>query len=163
KNTTIRGLDGERIALAAPDGGATALIFYSTECPISNSYSPTLDEMMRQFRGKPVSWVGVCMDPDLSDAEVRTHTRDFKLTFRIARDRRGAFARKIGATMTPEAFLLDSRGQVRYHGRIDDQFVARRVRNATPGGSELKAAIEAVLAGKEVAVPHVAAVGCPIP
>ncbi len=163
KDATLRGLGGERIALAAPEGGATVLIFYSTECPISNSYSPTFDELMGQFAGKPLKWIGICMDPDLSDVEVRTHARDFKLKLRIARDRRGAFARKIGATMTPEAFVLDSRGKVRYHGRIDDQYVARRVRNATPGGSELKDAIAAVLAGKAVAMPHVAAVGCPIP
>ena len=65
--------------------------------------------------------------------------------------------------MTPEAFVLDDKGQVRYHGRIDDQYVARRVRNAAPSGSELKDAIAAVLDGKEVAAPHVAAIGCPIP
>jgi peroxiredoxin len=164
KDATIRGLAGERIALAAPEGGATVLIFYSTECPISNSYSPTYAELTGQFSGKRVNWIGICMDPDLSNAEVRAHARDFKLNFRIARDRRGAFARKTGATMTPEAFVLDAGGKVRYHGRIDDQYVARRVRNAKPGGgSELKDAIVAVLAGKEVAAPYVAAVGCPIP
>ena len=59
--------------------------------------------------------------------------------------------------------MIDSGGKIRYHGRIDDQFVARRVRNATPGTSELKDALEAVLAGKEVARPYVEAVGCPIP
>jgi hypothetical protein len=163
KDAKLRGLDRASIPLAAPEGGAAVLIFYSTECPISNSYSPTLGELKGAFHGKPVNWVGICMDPDLSDAEVRTHARDFKLTFRIARDRRGTFARKIGASMTPEAFVLDPRGHVRYHGRIDDQFVARRVRNATPGGSELKDALQAVLAGREVSVKHVAAVGCPIP
>ncbi len=110
-----------------------------------------------------MNWVGICVDPDLSDSEVRTHAHDFKLGFRIAHDRHGFFARKIGATMTPEAFVLDERGRVRYRGRIDDQFAARRVRNATPTGSELKDAIAAVLSGKEVATPHVAAIGCPIP
>lgn len=163
KDKTLRELDGQTIALAAPAGGATVLIFYSAECPIANSYSPTYGELAAHFRGRPVNWVGICMDPDLSENEVRAHARDFKLPFRIARDRRGAFAREIGATMTPEAYVIDVEGKVRYHGRIDDQFVARRVRNATPGGSELKAAVESVLAGKEVAVPFVAAVGCPIP
>ncbi len=110
KDTTIRGLSGEGIALAAPEGGATVLVFYSTECPISNSYSPTFDELMGRFPGGRVNWVGICMDPDLSNAEVRTHARDFKLHFRVARDRRGAFARKVGATMTPEAFVLDCAG-----------------------------------------------------
>ena len=163
KDTTLRGLDHERIALAAPANGATVVVFYSTECPISNAYSPTLDELVTKFGKRPVEWVGICVDPDLSDSEVRAHAQDFRLKLRIARDRHGSFARKIGATMTPEAFVLDDKGQVRYHGRIDDQYVARRVRNATPGGSELKDAILAVLDGKAVAAPHVAAIGCPIP
>jgi peroxiredoxin len=163
KHATLRGPGGERVDLTAPAGGVSVLVFYSTECPISNAYSPTLDELIARFRSKPVKWFGICMDPDLSDAEVRTHARDFKLNFRVVRDRHGSFARKIGATMTPEAFVVDAAGRVRYHGRIDDQFVARRLRNANPSGAELRDAIAAVLAGDEVAEPHVAAVGCPIP
>ena len=163
KGVSLRGLDNERIKLASPAGGATVMIFYSSECPISNAYSPTLQELMGKYQQRPVEWVGICVDPDLSDAEVKTHARDFKLGFRIARDPLGSFARKIGATVTPETFVLDDKGQVRYHGRIDDQFVARRVRNASPSGSELRDAIASVLNGKEVAIAHVAAVGCPIP
>ncbi|MGP0068420.1 MAG: redoxin domain-containing protein [Isosphaeraceae bacterium] len=163
KDVTLRGLDNERIKLVAPSDGATVLIFYSSECPISNAYSPTLQELMAKYRQKPVEWVGICVDPDLSDSDVKSHARDFKLGFRIARDKLGSFARKIGATVTPEAFVLDDKGEVRYHGRIDDQFVARRVRNAVPSGSELREAISAILNGKEIAVAHVAAVGCPIP
>ncbi len=163
KEATLRGPGGTRIAVAAPAGGVTVLVFYSTECPISNAYSPTLDELMTRFRSQPIKWLGICVDPDLSDAEVRTHARDFKLRFQVVRDRHGSFARKIGATMTPEAFVVDAAGRIRYHGRIDDQFVARRVRNANPNGTELQDAIAAVLAGNEVAAPHVAAVGCPIP
>ena len=45
-----------------------------------------------------------------------------------------------------------SQGKIRYHGRIDDQFVARRKRNANPAESELKDAIAAVLNGKDVKV-----------
>jgi mono/diheme cytochrome c family protein len=163
KNVTLRGLNNDRIKLSVPTGGATVLIFYSSECPISNAYSPTLQELIGKYQQRPVEWVGICVDPDLSDSEVKTHASDFKLGFRIARDPIVSFARRIGATVTPEAFVLDDKGQVRYHGRIDDQFVARRVRNAVPSGNELREAIAAVLNGKEVAVAHVAAVGCPIP
>ena len=59
--------------------------------------------------------------------------------------------------------MIDADGQIRYHGRIDDQFVARRQRNANPSGSELKDAITAVLNGAAVRTPEVAAVGCPLP
>ncbi len=160
---SLPGVDGRRVSLAAPPAGVTVLVFYSPECPISNGYSPTLATLVDAFAARPVKWVGVCADPDLSDAEVETHARDFGLKLAIARDRHGFFARKIGAKMTPEAFVIDAAGRIRYHGRIDDQYAARRVRNAAPSGSELKDAITAVLAGKEVNVPYVAAVGCPLP
>jgi AhpC/TSA family/Copper type II ascorbate-dependent monooxygenase, C-terminal domain len=160
---SLPGVDGRKVSLAAPPGGATVLVFYSSECPISNSYSPTLATLVDSFAAKPIKWVGVCVDPDLSNGEVETHARDFGLRLAVTRDRHGSFARKIGAKMTPEAFLIDSVGRIRYQGRIDDQFVARRVRNAAPSGSELKDAITAVLAGNPVKEPYVAAVGCPLP
>ena len=163
KKASVRGLDGRRIELNAPAHGATALIFYSTECPISNSYSPTLATLVDSFPAKSVKWLGVCVDPDLSDSEVQTHARDFALKFPVVRDRRGVLARKIGAKVTPETFVIDDEGNVRYHGRIDDQFIARRKRNANPSGTELKDAIAAVLNGKAVRTPEVEAVGCPLP
>jgi AhpC/TSA family/Copper type II ascorbate-dependent monooxygenase, C-terminal domain len=163
KKTNVRGLDGRRIDLAAPARGATVLIFYSTECPISNSYSPTLATLADSFPAGSVKWLGVCVDPDLTDKDVETHARDFNLKFAVVRDRRGALAKKLGAKVTPEAFVLDAQNKVRYHGRIDDQFVARRKRNANPSASELKDAITAVLNGKEVKEPEVEAVGCPMP
>ncbi len=159
----LRGIDGRRIELTAPPHGAMAIIFYSTECPISNSYSPTLATMAESLQGKPVKWLGVCVDPDLSDSEVATHARDFSLKFPVVHDRHGSLARKLGAKVTPEAFVIDSESKIRYHGRVDDQFVARRKRNANPSGSELKDAIVAVLSGKAVTNEYVEAVGCPLP
>ena len=66
QRTTLRDLAGNRVGLAAPANGVTALVFYSTECPISNSYSPTLTTLMESFPAQSVKWVGVCVDPDLT-------------------------------------------------------------------------------------------------
>jgi hypothetical protein len=159
----LRGPDGRQVELAPPKDGFSALVFYSSECPISNAYSPTLNGLVAAFPAGRVRWFGICVDPDLSDADVRAHTRDFDLKFPVVRDRHGTFAHKIGATMTPEAFVVDDKGQIRYHGRIDDQFVARRVRNANPNGNDLRDALTSLMKGEEVARPHVPAVGCPIP
>jgi hypothetical protein len=160
---SLPGLGGRRVEVGAPEGGATVLVFYSSECPISNGYSPTLNSLIDSFPTKSVRWLGVCVDPDLSDSDVQMHARDFGLKFTVARDRRGSFARKVGAKVTPEAFVIDGRGQIRYHGRIDDQFVARRVRNTVPSETELKDAVAAVLNHKEVKAPYVEAIGCPLP
>ncbi len=160
---TLRSPDGQHVDLAAPANGLSVLIFYSSECPISNAYSPTLAKMSASFPAERVKWVGICVDPDLSDADLKAHARDFNLKFPVVRDRHGALAKRLGATMTPEAFVVDAKGHVRYHGRIDDQFAKRGVRNANPSGNELQDAITSLLKGEEVKSPHVAAVGCPIP
>ena len=106
-NATVHGLEGHRIKLAAPQGGATVLIFYSTECPISNGYSPTLKSLVETFPAEKVKWIGVCVDPDLSDADVKAHARDFSLKFPLSRDKHGALARKLGVKVTPEAVVID--------------------------------------------------------
>jgi mono/diheme cytochrome c family protein len=162
-SATLHGLEGHRIKLTAPHGGATVLIFYSTECPISNSYSPTLKSLADSFPAEKVKWVGVCVDPDLSDSDVKAHSRDFSLKFPVARDKHGSLARKLGAKVTPEAFVIDQEGRVRYHGRIDDQYAARQKRNVNPTQDDLKDALTALLNGKEVKTDYVAAIGCPLP
>jgi len=158
-----RGPDGRTVELKAPEGGATALIFYSPECPISNAYSPTLNRLVDELPADRVRFVGVCVDPDLSDDDVRTHLKDFGLKFPVVRDRHGTLAAKVGASVTPEAIVIDDQGRVRYTGRIDDQFAARGKANANPATHELSDALAAVLAGREVPVARVVAVGCPLP
>jgi hypothetical protein len=155
--------DGKSLDLNAAKSGVAVVIFLSPECPISNGYSQTLNQITAEFAGKPLRLAGICVGPGLSDKEVTAHARDFELKFPIVRDPRGITARLLGAKVTPEAFVLDEHGRIRYHGRIDDQFAARLQRNANPKTHELRDAITALLARRDVANPFVAAVGCPLP
>jgi mono/diheme cytochrome c family protein len=159
----LRGPDGRSVALPAPEGGATALVFYSSECPISNGYSPTLNAIAAEFPRSTLNLVGVCSDVDLADADVVSHAKEFGLTFPVVRDRRGTLAAALGVSVTPEAVVVDARGKVRYRGRIDDQYAARQKRNANPRTHELRDAIAAVAAGREPEQARVEAVGCPLP
>ncbi|WP_406700617.1 redoxin domain-containing protein [Singulisphaera sp. Ch08] len=160
---TMRGPDGQIVNLTAPRGGISALIFYSSECPISNAYSPELNRLRSEFPTESVKIVGVCVDHDLSSADLMAHAKDFDLKFPVVQDRGGAIATTLGAAVTPEAFVVDERGRILYHGRIDDQYAARQKKNANPKVSELRDAIVAVLEKRKVAIAHVPAVGCPIP
>ena len=159
----IKGVDGRAIPLVPARGGATAVVFYSTECPISNEYSPTLRAIAEGQDSGRFTMVGVCVDPDLSADDVARHAREYGLKFPIALDRDGSIAARFGAKVTPEAFVLDDGAAVRYRGRVDDTFPARGRRKANPQTNDLKDAIAAVLAGKAVEVDHAEAVGCPIP
>ena len=159
----VKTLDGRSFHLQPPKGGATAVVFYSGECPISNAYSPTLNDLRKKFPETALKLLGVCVDPDLADQAIRDHSKEFALRFPVARDRRGALAKALGATVTPEAFVIDDQGRIRYHGRIDDQYAARQKRNARSETHELQDAIALVLAGKTVPKEFVPAVGCPLP
>jgi len=160
---SLRGASGKSIDARPEADGATVLIFLSTECPIANASSPTLNQLHDAFPPPRAKWIGVCLDPDLADSEIIEHAREYELKLDVAVDRRGELARGLGATVTPEAFVIDPQGKIRYHGRIDDRFAARGVRNANPDNEELKDALAAVLAGREVETPYVKPVGCPIP
>ncbi|AMV38890.1 redoxin domain-containing protein [Planctomyces sp. SH-PL62] len=159
----LKGLNGATLDPTPGPGGATVLVFYSTECPIANAVNPTLKTLHDAFPPPRVKWIGVCVDPDASEAELAEHATEYDLKLAIAVDRSGRLARRLGATITPEAFVIDDAGRVRYHGRIDDQFAGRGVRKANPGEGDLKPALAAVLAGQEVKTPYVKPIGCPLP
>ncbi len=158
----VDGLDGKSIFLKAPEGGALALVFYSTECPISNEYTPTLTKIVSQ-NSKVLRLIGVCVDPDATTSEVAEHAREYGLNYPVVRDRRGKLAKLVGAKFTPEAFVYDSKGKLAYHGRIDDQFAKRGKRLAVPKTHELADAVEALASGKALNTTYEPAVGCPLP
>jgi hypothetical protein len=63
----------------------------------------------------------------------------------------------LGATKTPEAYLLDAQDRLVYHGRIDN---SQNVANIT--STDLRAALDELLAGKPVSKTGGAAFGCTI-
>ena len=158
-----RAPDGAMVALDAPKAGASVLVFTSSECPISNAYTPILNAIAEAADQTRVRLVGVCVDPDLTDQQVLAHSREYLLKYPVVRDRRGTLAATLGVKVTPEVVVLDDAGKVRYRGRIDDQYAARQKRNAVKRTDELKDALAAVLKGGVVAVAHAEAVGCPLP
>lgn len=66
-------------------------------------------------------------------------------------------ADKFGATVTPETYVIDASGVIRYHGSIDD---AQNVARVTT--QRLRLALDAVLAGKEPPQTETKAFGCSI-
>jgi hypothetical protein len=79
----------------------------------------------------------------------------------VLKDLNHQAADAFGAERTPEVFLLDAGRVMRYRGRIDDQY-GYTYRRATPAHTELKDAIEELLAGKPISKPRTEVRGCVI-
>lgn len=128
------------------------IVFLGADCPLARLYANRLNALAERY--PQVCFRGVnCSEQD-SDAEVEEFGR--RLRFSITKDI--ALARRLGATRSPEAFLLVS-GRIVYQGRIDDQYTPGTNRSQ-PTRCDLEEALKEVLAGKPVTVPVTEATGC---
>jgi peroxiredoxin len=96
--------------------------------------------------------------PDDSFPNMKERANEKGFNFPYPFDESQAVARVYGAERTPEVFVFDKQGQLRYHGAIDDNY-------DNPGAVKdhyLRAAHDAVLGAKPQSVSETQPVGCTI-
>lgn len=153
-----RVTDGKRQALFGPEPRpATLVLFLSARCPCSRGYGERLRRIAEEYAPQGLRTVAVFSGADESDAEITEHVREAGYPFPVFRDPGNQFADRCAAKITPEAFLLDAKRVVRYHGRVDDSRVAAEVRT-----HDLQNALDALLAGHLPLKPEVRSFGCAI-
>ena len=158
----LRDAEGRRIALADFRGKrAVVLVFTGIDCPIGNLYMPRLAELSRSYETRGVAFLGINANAHETAEQVAAHARSYGVDFPVVKDPVGRVADQLGVERTCEALVLDGAGRLRYRGAIDDQYLVRG-RKAAPTRDYLAEALDAVLAGREVAVPTTPVVGCPI-
>lgn len=143
------------------DKKAAVLVFTNTTCPLAQRYLPTLSAMEKAYRAKGVQFVAVNSAEDDTLLAMATHAVRYEVEFPTVKDFGATAARTLGVKRTPEAVVLDAEKKLRYRGRIDDQYRIGGTKKE-PTSNELRDAIEAVLAGKAVAVGETEVDGCPI-
>jgi peroxiredoxin len=144
---TLPGLDGKSVGFDSLRGkNATVVVFVSFDCPVSTSYMPELNELAKTHTGKGVTVILVCPTEDSRDTVAKA-AGGFKLSIPVFLDPKKELAAGLKVRATPEAFLLDSDGVVRYRGRIDDSFSSRLKRNREVTTHDLQDALGAVMAG----------------
>jgi alkyl hydroperoxide reductase subunit AhpC len=133
------------------------VVFISTICPVSNTYNLRMKELYRDYAPKGVKFEFLNANQNESQEEVDDHARRVGYPFPVLKDLNNVMADRLGAEYTPESFVIDREGAVRYRGRIDDAQNPARVRQ-----NSLRLAIDAALAGREVTTPQTKAFGCSI-
>src|SRR5207237_6142025 len=101
---------------------AVVLIFISRECPISNSLAPEINRITAAYTN--FAFYLVHADPDTKPEDASRHARDFLLQAPVLLDRAHRLVKAAGATMTPEAVVLDADRKVLYRGRINALYAA---------------------------------------
>jgi len=149
---------GRERSLSSLRGKAgTVLIFVSTRCPVSNNYNERMQKLAEDYRAKGVHVVGINSNKEETPAEIKSHAAEKGLTFTVLKDGGARIADRLGAGRTPEAFFLDARNRLVYHGALDNAQNPAMVNT-----HHLRNALDAVLSGKPVERPEVKAFGCSI-
>lgn len=145
---------------ATADAKAVVFIFTATDCPISNRYAPEIQRLHRVYADRSVRFFLVYPSRADTPALIRDHAKAFGYRPEsLLRDPKQALAKIAKVTIAPEAAVF-VRGELVYHGRIDDRFVDFGIDRPEPTVRDLDEAISAVLAGKPVPHPVTQAVGC---
>ena len=156
-----RDVDGRPLAPFAPAGKAGVLLFVQSDCPVSNSYAPEIQRICKAYASKGVSCALAYEDVRVDAAAVRKHMKDFAYSgMPAAIDSSRVLADRAGATITPEAVVVDARGAIRYRGRIDNFYAALGKTRRHVTEHDLTDALDAILAGKPVPKPETEALGC---
>lgn len=137
------------------DHRATVFVFLSTQCPVSKVYAPRLNVLAQKYAAQGVQVIGVFSNMQEGQAEVTAYAQGRGITFPVVRDGDARLAARYGATMTPQAFVVDPSGAVIYSGRVDDNADASQVHRR-----DVAAALDAALAGRPVARAKTVAFGC---
>jgi thiol-disulfide isomerase/thioredoxin len=142
-----------------PKKKAFVLVFSNTSCPLVQRYWPTLNKLEKDHRGKGVQFVAINVGADDSIVEMAAQAVKYEVAFPFVKDFKFAWAPALGVQRTPEVVVLDEQRQLRYRGRIDDQYRLGGTRSA-PTRHDLKEALDAVLSGAKVAVAETPVDGC---
>lgn len=154
----------EQRPLACAERKATVLVFIALDCPIANRFAPELNRMTEAYAARGVAVFLVHADPDVSAEAAKQHAAEFKLAAPVLLDPQQKLAQHVGATVTPEAAVLDATGARRYRGRIDDTYESFGDKpRKEPTRRDLREALDAVLSGQAIAQPETKAVGCFLP
>ena len=165
KSFRLKNVDGATVSSEDISSNAkgTVVIFSCNHCPYVLAWEDRMVNLGKTYQPKGIHFVLINANdavkyPADSFSEMVSRAKQQGYPFPYLHDESQEVARSYGASRTPEAFVFDSSGLLRYHGRIDDHYENP---NAVQS-HDLRDALEAVLAGSEPKTTKTAPVGCTI-
>ena len=146
------------------DGKALLVVFLCNHCPFVKHVRSEIAKLGRDYRDRGLAMVGINSNdvdkyPDDAPEKMAEEASAAGYTFPYLYDENQSVARAYRAACTPDFFLFDRSRRLVYRGQLDDS----RPGNGVPvTGKDLRAAIDAVLAGRPVAAEQKASIGCNI-
>jgi len=158
----VSGKTVSRKDAAGPKG--MLAMFICRHCPFVKHVQDELANLGREYAGRGVGMVAISSNdvtshPEDSPTKLAYQAQEVGFTFPYLFDETQDVARAYDAQCTPDFFLYDGDGRLVYRGQLDDS----RPGNDIPvTGKDLRAALDAVIAGRAVPADQRPSIGCNI-
>jgi len=136
----------------------TVIMFIAPDCPLCMTLSTPFSELSEKYTD--IQFLAIYSGKHYEPMEINMFATETKLKPRIFRDYDYEVAHQLGASVTPEFFLIDSSATILYQGMMDDRILALGSYKQQWDEYYLVDAIEATLAGKEVVLKKTEPIGC---
>jgi peroxiredoxin len=160
---TLTDTEGREHAVPAPEAPpATVLIEMCNHCPYVVAWNPRLRQVAADYAPRGVRFLAVSSNdpgryPADSPERMAQFVREHDWPIPYAYDESQDVARALGAERTPEVFVLDGEQRLAYHGAPDADH-----QDPSQGAAWLRAALDAVLDGRDVERAETPPRGCTI-
>jgi peroxiredoxin len=155
---------GKTVSLSDFRGKPVLVMFICNHCPYVLHIAAQLAQLGRDYQSRRLGMVAISANdvenyPDDSPQKMKEEAARLGYVFPYLYDESQDVAKAYRAACTPDFFLFDTEHRLVYRGQFDDS----RPGNAVPvTGKDLRAALDAVLTGKDVPKDQKASLGCNI-
>lgn len=162
-------IEGKEVSLSGLKGKIVVLEWTNPGCPFVQKFygAGAMQALQQEMTGKGAAWISInsgakgkegYMTADEAKAQLaesKSHTQHYIL------DSDGAIGHLYAAKTTPHMFVIDEKGLLAYHGAIDDKPTADKA-DIAKAKNYVRAAVEALQAGKPVEVASTQSYGCTV-
>jgi len=157
-------VDGRIVGLNEFDNKPLLVIFMCNHCPFVKHVADGLTKLANDYLPKGVAIVGInsndaAAHPQDSPEQMVHEAEQRGYPFPYLFDETQEVAKAYGAACTPDFFLYDKNHKLVYRGQLD---ASRPGNNIPVTGSDLRTALDAVLAGKPQSEKQTPSIGCNI-
>jgi peroxiredoxin len=135
------------------------VVFTCNSCPYAVDYEDRINTLAKKFADAKINAAVVAINSNKVEADLlpamkqRAESKGFRFDYLF--DESQEVAKQFGAVRTPEFFVLNKERKIAYMGAMDDSTKPESVTQRY-----VEAAVDAVLAGRSVAVTETAPIGC---
>lgn len=116
----LKTVDNKSAYIQPTNNSLTVLFFLSPECLLCINYTLAMKELVNEFQNDSIVFYGLHSADWFTANEVEAYRLKYDLPFTMLLDKGNQVAKALGATVTPEVFVLNSNTEVIYSGKIDN-------------------------------------------